>query len=140
MRIRMKRVAIGDKTVLAFKIPSYATDFIRELARKAHNDKYNDVLELDIGLPRRPRTKSQQGLLHVQIGLLALSKNVRPETMKVYIKTIAALKYGYPTEELDHVFVPKSEADATVDEESILINVTNELAMEWGINLEEIES
>lgn len=69
-----------------------------------------------------------------------MAKDCSPALMKRYVKLRASLDHGYPTESMTikglTIHEPQSEAKATRDQESVLINTCYELGMEWGISLD----
>jgi hypothetical protein len=102
------------------------------------------VCGFDLSLIKRGKTSQENRLFHKLVDTLAMWRNVSPLTMKRYIKLYAASVHGY--ECLSEVIngktmiEPKSIADATESEmREILIPTCQELAMDWGIPLEQNE-
>jgi hypothetical protein len=109
------------------------------LAEKSKKTR-GGYLSFDIDLPRRPRStgvKSQNHHLGGHVEQLAMAARVSISTMKTYIKTRAALEFGYRTETIDGQVYPISEADASVEECSSLIEICHIVASEKGFSLYE---
>lgn len=125
---------------LTIDLEERAEEF-RQLAAKSKKLR-GGFLSFAIDLPRRPRStgeQSQNHHLNGHVGQLAAAAQVSTATMKLYIKTMAAIEMGYPCEVLDGKSFPKSEADASVEECAQLIEMCHIIASRKGWALYEGE-
>lgn len=134
----LKRKRTGDRTIVAFEIPTQFAPLFLDLFRRGQ--KSNDHYRLRITLPHRPRTTgkhSQNARINGFIQQIAMTTGMPFQGLKEWLKA-EAIGEGYP-----FVILPtgevlgKSEADISVEEAAILINVIERIAAEWGINLVE---
>jgi hypothetical protein len=95
----------------------------------------------DLSTVKKPKTSPENRLFHALVGKLAMWKKISPDLMKRYCKLYASSAHGYPCESIElhghKIQEPKSVAKATSEETCLLINVCYELAMDWGIQLEQ---
>jgi len=87
----------------------------------------------------RPRTTGKNSQNHYINGAIQLIANETGETDVGRTKLICkyeAISAGYPYRSIDGNMVPKSEAEITVKEASILIETINRIAAELNIRLE----
>jgi hypothetical protein len=111
------------------------------LAEKAKKTR-GGYLSFDADLPKKIRStgeRSQNHHLNGHVGQLAAAAQISTATMKQYVKTMAALELGYPTEAIDGKAFPKSEAEATVEECILLIDMCHAIAAKNGWALYEGE-
>lgn len=96
-----------------------------------------------VGEIRRPKTSAENRMLHALIASLAMYKCVSPDLMKRYVKVRAAATRGYPAEariiDGEEIYEPKSVARATTVEVALLIDICYELALDWGVQLDQRE-
>ncbi|MCK9570955.1 hypothetical protein M0R72_18545 [Candidatus Pacearchaeota archaeon] len=95
-------------------------------------------LSLTIDLPKRPRSTgpgSASNHLHGHCQQLTMVFDMSIDRVKMYIKIRAALEMGYPAEMINGIAIPQSEALATVEEESKLIEMAHIVASERGVAL-----
>jgi hypothetical protein len=92
--------------------------------------------------PFRPRStgpQSQNHHLNGHIQEICAETGNDFNVVKTWVKQ-QAISRGYPFETFHGVMVPKSEANASVEECAILIDVVHQLAAELGIMLSETET
>lgn len=95
-------------------------------------------LSLTIDLPKRPRSTgpgSASAHMHGHCQQLSMAMGVPFETAKMYVKIRAAIELGYPSDMVKGVVLPQSEALATVEDETKLIDMTHIIASEYGLAL-----
>jgi hypothetical protein len=95
----------------------------------------------DLSLAKKGKTSPENRLFHALCFSLAMWRKVSPELMKRYIKLYAASAHGYECDTLEidghKIIEPKSVARATSEDLCMLINTCYELAMDWGVQLEQ---
>jgi hypothetical protein len=95
-------------------------------------------LSWTIDLPKRPRSTgpgSASNHAHGHFQQLSMAMGVPFETAKMYIKIRAAIEMGYPSEMIKGIVLPQSEALATVEQESMLIEMCHIVASEISVAL-----
>jgi len=106
--------------------------------------KHGGYVTIRFSTPRRPRSKGQQGLLHDWLQDIAVATGNDLNHVKMAMK-IMAISEGWPIAKnadgspvidiLTGKPMPISEADASVEEESILMRVVQRFAAEYQIHL-----
>lgn len=118
---------------LTIKTPGDYIDQINKLVAK------NRYVLITLSAPKRPRTtgeKSQNHHLNWHIQSICLATGNDFETIKSVVK-MRAVAMGYPFQTYHGLPVPKSEADASVEECALLIDAVHQLAAEEGIALKD---
>jgi len=149
MKILMQRIITGHEDQIAFQIPELYRDALWMFVKK-HYKKYNDHYIVEIKTPHRPRTTgkhSQCNCLHGWISFFCIETGNDFHQVKMYIKK-KAISRGYPpmlNEKGEMIYdlygdvLPMSEADASVEQEILLIEEMQQLADEYNIRLPESE-
>ena len=134
---------------VSFYIPRALKQKIMDLIKKS-GKKHNGYVCLEISTPRKPRStgeKSQCNHFNGHVRDICEDTGNEFADVKLYLKR-RAFKRGYPfmrNDAGDIVFslndgepLPRSEADATIEEAATLIEEAHELAGELGIILTEV--
>lgn len=102
------------------------------------------IVDVELSSPRRPRSTgpgSQSAHFHGHVGQIAQYLNCSVEMAKRYMKVLASIQFGYPSERMTRdgitVVEPQSEAKASTDEESLLIEMCHAWASQNGLSLYE---
>jgi hypothetical protein len=118
-------------------LPAEARDAMKSLQDKSIKSR-GGYLSLTIDLPKRPRSTgpgSASNHFHGHVTQLSMAFGIPFETTKMYIKIRASLEMGYPAETIKGVTLPQSEALATVEQESMLIEMCHIVASEIPVSL-----
>jgi len=117
---------------------------LRDALLRECREKHNGFVNIRFSTPRRPRRRNQQGLLHDWLHDIAKATGNELGHVKMALK-IMAMSEGWPAmrdangEPIIDIFtgnpLPMSEADATVEEESILMRTVQRFAAEYQIEL-----
>jgi hypothetical protein len=128
------RFELSSNTLL-LKLPK---DFqISKLVDKSIKSR-GGYLSIIIDLPKRPRSTgpgSASNHLHGHCRQLTMVFDMSLDRVKMYIKIRAALEMGYPAEMINGIAIPQSEALASVEEDSLLIEMAHIVASERGVAL-----
>ena len=130
--------AAGTGIILQF---GNRADEFRQLAKQATRTR-GGYISFDADLPKKIRTtgeKSQNHHLNGHVGQLAAAGQTSTAAMKMYIKTMASIELGYPTDVIDGVVFPRSEAEASSTECALLIDMCHKYAADKGWALYEGE-
>ena len=95
-------------------------------------------LSFDINIPKRPRSTgpgSASNHFHGHCQQLTMVFDMSLDRVKMYIKLRAAIEMDYPSDIIDGIGVPQSEALASVEDESKLIEMAHIVASERGVAL-----
>ena len=90
-----------------------------------------------LGKPKRPRSTgagSQSAHFHGHCMSIAIGTGNSFDDVKMALKMLA-MDEGYPGKIVNGIQIPQSEADASVEDERILIEVAHRVAAEEGIPL-----
>lgn len=137
---RVARIKTGDACILSLEVPpEYRSVYAALIKAGAKRDDRYDATVRPWRKPRSTGRYSQSAHLHGHASQLALAKGVSMATMKQYIKIRASIEMGYPTETIGGVVIPQSEADASVEEDSMLIEMAHIIGAECGMALYEGE-
>lgn len=124
-----------------FEIDELFTVDLGKLFRKGAKER-GDFYRVTIDFPGKPRTTgegSQSAHFHGHIRQIAFETGNTFDDVKQAIKIRAAEDMKYPCSVILGKTIPQSEADATTEEESILIEMAHLVAAENGIILTEGE-
>lgn len=133
-----KRIITGKPDVIAFKLLSSNLAAARELVR-AGIAKSDDCYDVRVRMVRRHRSTgpgSASAHFHGHCGQIAGELGYTTDQMKYVLKCEAGA-LGYPSTIYKGLVIPQSEADATPEEESFLIDTCHRVAAESGIILRE---
>ena len=135
----LKRVTIAGRIAFLPPADAGANANIKHELKKCR-DKYNDYVLVTMQPPKQPRTtgpESQNHHLNGHIMQICNETQNSFNAVKSEVKRIATEEMGYPYEEINGHFYPKSESDSSTDECSLLIEAAHVLAADLGIILQE---
>lgn len=144
LQFLLKRISTGSRFIISFDIEKIA-DIVWPFVSK-NIKKHNDYYLVTISNPKRPRTtgkNSQNHCLNGWIQFFCMETGNDFHQVKMYIKK-KAISRGYPIkkdEKGNYIHdlyddpMPISEADASVEEASLLIQEMELLAAEYNIIL-----
>ena len=133
----LKRVTIAGRIAFLPPADDGANKNIKHELKKCR-DKYNDYVLVTMQPPKRPRTtgpESQNRHLNGHIMQICNETQNSFNAVKNEVKRIATEEMGYPYEEINGHFYPKSESDSSTDECNLLIEAAHVLAADLGIIL-----
>lgn len=135
----LRRLVTGRPEVVAFVVPD---QYRIALASVIHAgvEKHGDRYKVIVATPKRPRTTgdhSQNHWINGAVQRIAAQSGNDFNAVKMHLKTLA-INAGWPFETLpDGTIMPRSEAEASVEEASILIETIQRFAAEWGFDCAE---
>ena len=136
-----KRIRTGRDDIVTVEIPEMFRPAVWGLIHDAAI-KSNDFLQVRFGLPHQPRTtgwRSQNHRFNGFCQVIAAETGNDFDTVKQCVK-YRALSRGYPgNTDFDGRLIPQSEADASVEECTLLIEEVEQLGAELDIALPEHE-
>jgi len=135
----LKRLFTNSDGVLAFSIPLSLQKYLGDVLKQG-KEKNGDWYKVTVTVPGRPRStgeKSQNHRINGFIQQIAIETGNNFDQLEMYFKQ-EAISEGWPYDTLPSgAMMPKSEADATVEDAAVLIAVIERFAAEWGIPLQE---
>lgn len=144
LQFLLKRISTKNKDIISFDINKYK-DIIWPFVSK-NIKKHNDYYLVTISNPKRLRTtgkNSQNHCLNGWIQFFCVETGNDFHQVKMYVKK-KAISRGYPIQKDDNGNyktdlygdpMPISEADASIEQASFLIEEMNQLAAEYNIIL-----
>jgi len=132
------RVRLGDERAIAFTLDPAYLPYAKKLFAEGMV-KTNDCYEVRVRMKARRRSTgpgSASNHFHGHAAQIAGALGYTMDQMK-YILKCEAGAMGYPSEMWKGLVIPKSEADATPEEESALIETSHRIAAENGVELKE---
>lgn len=132
------RIKTGTHLSICFEVPEELRAVYAAMIEKAA--KVGDRYDVEIAPTKRRRSTGDGSQNHHLFGhrdQLAILQGVRPSLMGEYIKIRAAAELNYPTIKLGDEILPQSEAEASVDEESLLIDMAHIIGSELHVSLYE---
>lgn len=142
----LKRIPTGNKDTITFDIKRWK-DVIWPFVKK-NIEKYNDYYLIKISNPKRPRTTGKNSQNHCLNGWIQIFCNETGNDfyqVKMYVKK-KAISRGYPIQEDEKGNIqydlygdplPISEADASIEDASLVIQEMEQLAAEYNVTLPE---
>lgn len=127
-----------DKTTLPERLSFVVPENLQGLLCVFIKNADKDYFRIRMTKPRKPRTRSQQGLFHSIIQQISVETGNSFDVVKMHIKT-EAISEGYPYEQIKGKIYPKSEALASTTEEKVLIDCAVRLAAEYNVRLREYD-
>lgn len=119
----------------------------RDIVMQRCKEKHNGYVTITFSTPHRPRSRGQQGLVHDWFQDIAEYTGNTLDHVKMGLK-IMAMDEGWPMQRdndgnaIIDPFTgktkPISEADASIEQETILMNVTRRFAAEYKIPLRKL--
>jgi hypothetical protein len=132
------RLILGSKSQIGFRVEEPYIPIYTELLRKGI-EKSHDRYDVTVKLPKRHRSTGPGSASHHYHGhanQIAGYLGYTPDQMKYIIKCEAG-SMGYPSTFYKGLTIPQSEADASPEEESMLIETCHRIAAENGVMLRE---
>jgi len=131
------RVPSGSLDIMSVLVPGWARGRYYDLIKTAH--KYGDFLYVKVSLPKHGRSTgkhSQNHHINGHIRFIAEETGQDFESIKLFMK-MKAMDRGYSGDVIGDIKVPKSEADASVEDATFLIDTIHQWSAEWSILLPE---